>query len=66
MTKAKALKMMLQMVEECEKHGGDNGGGCRECVFGYGVHCLASDGNDIPSSWLINEKIYEWMKGDTE
>lgn len=67
MTKAKALKIMLQISEECAKHVPTNGGsGCRDCAFGYGNRCLASGGNDIPSTWLINEKIYEWMRGAKE
>ena len=59
MTKTDALLMMLQMVQECRTHSDD--GGCRHCPFGCGKHCLASDGNDIPSSWLVTEKVYEWM-----
>lgn len=58
MTKTDALLMMLQMVQECRKHMDD--GGCRECVFGYGQHCLASNGNSIPNDWLVADKVYEW------
>ena len=41
MTRAEAIRMLLTIVEECEKHGDRNGGGCRECPFGCGAHCLA-------------------------
>lgn len=64
MTRAEAIRMLLTIADECEKHGSDNGGGCRECPFGCGVHCLATDGNDIPSTWSINKKIYEWTEKD--
>lgn len=60
MNRAEAIKMTLQIVSECEAHGTENGGGCRECPFGCGCNCLVSAGNDIPSTWLINKKIYEW------
>lgn len=62
MTRAEAIKLMLQVISECEKYGSEYGGGCRECPFGCGKSCLVSDGNDIPSTWLINKKIYEWTK----
>ena len=64
MTKTDALLMMLQMVQECRTHSDD--GGCRHCPFGCGKHCLASDGNDTPSSWLVTEKVYEWMAEGSE
>lgn len=63
MTKIQALRMMLDIVEECNKNS-ERGDGCRECAFGCGTHCLVANGNDIPSDWLITKKVYEWMKGD--
>lgn len=60
MTRAEAIKMTLQIIFECETHSTKNGGTCRKCPFGCGGQCLVSDGNDIPSTWLINKKIYEW------
>ena len=60
MTRAEAIKMTLQIVSECEAHDSESGGGCRKCPFVCGNKCLVSDGNDIPSTWLINKKIYEW------
>ena len=63
MKKAKALKIMLQIVNECEKHG-ESGCG-RECAFGDGKSsCLVSDGNDIPTTWRINQCVNKWMRGE--
>ena len=61
MTRTNALRMMLEIVEECKTHGNENGG-CRDCAFGCGSDCLVANGSDIPSDWLINEKVCEWTQ----
>ena len=63
MTKTKALEMMLKIVKTCQKQS-EEAKGCRSCPFGCGANCLASNGNGIPSDWLISEKVYEWTKGE--
>ena len=60
MTKQKALMIMLAVIDECQKHN-DTQWNCQECVFGKASRCLVSGGNDIPTDWLVNEKICEWM-----
>ena len=61
MTRQKSVLMMLQIVAECQENSQD-GKGCRYCAFGCGPHCLVSDGNNIPTDWLINDKIHELVK----
>ena len=65
MTKQKAVLMMLEIVKECQENSADEKG-CRTCIFGCGNSCLASDGNTIPTDWLINDKIYELLAGKAE
>lgn len=65
MTKQKAVLMMLQIVAECQENSQD-GKGCRYCAFGSGTRCLVSDGNNIPTDWLINERVYEVVKEHKE
>ena len=60
MTRQKAVLMMLEIVKECQENSGDEKG-CRTCIFGCGKNCLVSGGNDIPTDWLINDKIYELL-----
>ena len=63
MKKTKAILMMLEIVNECETMGAENGA-CKECVFGTNEgRCLVSNGNDIPSDWEVNKKVREWMGG---
>lgn len=61
MTKAKALKIMLQIIYECSKHESTDTS-CTECPFGNGGRCMVSAGNDVPPEWNINEKIRELMR----
>ena len=57
MNRLKALTMLLKIVEECEKHDGEENGGCRSCSFGSGRMCMASGGTDIPNTWNVKDKI---------
>lgn len=58
MTKLEAIRIMLEIVTECEKHDTD-GGGCKTCPFGHENSCLVSAGNDIPQYWQIKDKLRE-------
>jgi len=57
MTRVKALMLLLKIVEECEKHDGEENGGCQSCPFGSGGMCMASGGTDIPNTWNVKAKI---------
>lgn len=66
MTRVKALTMLLKIVKECEKHDGEENGGCLSCPFGSGGMCMASRGTDIPITWAVNDKIQEWTGGQQD
>ena len=56
MTKLEAIKIMLEIVTECDKQDTE-GGGCKTCPFGRGNTCLVSEGNDIPAHWHIKDML---------
>ncbi len=56
MTKLEAIRIMLEIVTECDKQSGE-GGSCKNCPFGRGNSCMASEGNDIPAYWHIKDMI---------
>lgn len=58
MTKLEAIKLMLEIITECDKHN-EEGDSCYNCPFGYGGTCLVSDGNDVPHDWRIKDKLRE-------
>lgn len=58
MTKLEAIRIMLEIVTECDKTDAE-GGGCKTCPFGHENECLASAGNDIPHDWNIKDKLRE-------
>ena len=59
MTRIEAIKLMLAIVEECDKYDLE-GATCSTCPFGSkDGYCLVSDGNDIPHNWKIKEKLRE-------
>ena len=66
MTRVEALTMLLKIVEECEKHDGEETGGCQSCPFKSGVNCMASGGKDTPNAWIVKDKIREWTGGQQD
>ena len=58
MTKLEAIKLMLEIITECDKHN-EEGDSCPNCPFSDGQNCLASSGNDIPHDWRIKDKLRE-------
>ena len=44
MTKLEAIRIMLEIVTECDKQDIE-GGGCKTCPFGHGTGCMASEGS---------------------
>lgn len=58
MTKLEAIRLMLEIVTECDKHDTE-GGSCNACPFGHEATCLVSSGNDIPHDWSIKDKLRE-------
>ena len=60
MTKLEAIRLLLGIVNECDKYDSEGGNTCRTCVFGdKNGGCLASAGNDIPHDWHIKDKLRE-------
>ena len=58
MTKLEAIKIMLEIVTECDKQDTE-AGGCKTCPFGHGNSCMASEGNDFPLHWNIKDRLNE-------
>ena len=58
MTKLEAIKIMLEIVTECDKHNTE-GNYCIECPFAHEHTCLVSAGDDIPHDWSIKDKLRE-------
>lgn len=58
MTKLEAIRIMLEIVTECDKYDSE-GGTCNTCPFGHEGTCLVSAGNDIPHDWNIKDKLRE-------
>jgi hypothetical protein len=59
MTKLEAIRIMLEIVTECDKYDTEGGNTCRNCPFGHEDTCLVSAGNDIPHDWQIKDKLRE-------
>ena len=60
MTKLEAIRIMLEIVTECDKHDTEGGNTCTTCPFGNDKgYCLVSAGNDIPHDWQIKDKLRE-------
>lgn len=60
MTKLEAIRIMLEIVTECDKYDSEGGNTCKICPFvnGEGL-CMVSAGNDIPHDWNIKDKLRE-------
>lgn len=57
MTKLEAIRIMLEIVTECDKHDSE-GNSCKTCPFGSDEgSCMASAGNCIPHDWDIKDKL---------
>ena len=57
MTKLEAIRIMLEIVTECDRQDSE-GGTCRTCPFGDDSgSCMASTGTDIPHDWTIKNKL---------
>ena len=60
MTRLEAIKIMLEIITECDKYDSEGGNTCRTCPFGSADGCcMASDGNGIPHDWHIKDKLRE-------
>ena len=59
MTKLEAIRIMLEIVTECDKYDTEGGNTCNTCPFGHEGTCLVSAGNDIPHDWHIKDKLRE-------
>lgn len=59
MTKLEAIRIMLKIVTECDKHDSESCS-CASCPFGNSEgYCMVSAGNDIPHNWNIKDKLRE-------
>jgi hypothetical protein len=59
MTKLEAIRIMLEIVTECDKYDSE-GNSCKTCPFGSDEgSCMVSEGNDIPHNWQIKDKLRE-------
>ena len=62
MTKEKAIRMALKIIEICHTYGVDNR--CNQCPFNIKGACMLSDGNAIPSDWELSNIMNEWVNID--
>lgn len=63
MTKERALVMALKIVEVCKEYGNDDR--CKQCPFNLGG-CIATDGNNVPSDWRVEDLISKVVRGYSE